>query len=215
MKTHATSVRRRSGLRLTDFARRLLTTWQRLKLPTADARVTLAVSGGADSTALFLALDELLEAKKLSLQLTVAHLDHGLREASKADALWVAKLAKELGYKSVLRRTDVKKRATTRGENLEQAARLARYKFLEQAARNTGSLLVLTAHTLDDQAETILLRLMRGSAAEGLSGMRSVRPLDSVSKIQLARPLLSWARHTDAENYCRLRKVDFRYGRNE
>jgi len=197
-------------MRLTDFASRLFTTWQRLKLPTSNERVILAVSGGADSTALFLALDELLKTKKLSLQLTVAHLDHGLRRASKEDALWVAGLAKELGYESVSRRTDVKKRATRSGDNLEQAARRSRYEFLEKAAKNAGSLLVLTAHTLDDQAETIMLRLLRGSAAEGLSGIGEVRSLGSILEIQLARPLLSWARHADAESYCRLRKVDFR-----
>lgn len=197
-------------MRLTDFAGRLFKTWQRLKLPSSDERIVVAVSGGADSTALFLALDELLRAKSLSLRLTVAHLDHGLRKASKGDALWVAGLAKELGYESVSRRTDVKKRATKSGDNLEQAARRFRYEFLAKTAEKAGSLLVLTAHTLDDQAETIMLRLLRGSAAEGLSGIREVRSLDSVSEIQLARPLLSWARHADAEGYCRLRKVNFR-----
>ncbi len=197
-------------MRLTDFASRLFTTWQRLKLPTSNEHVILAVSGGADSTALFLALDELLKTKKLRLQLTVAHLDHALRKASKEDALWVAALAKELGYESVSRRTDVKKRAIRSEDNLEQAARRSRYEFLEKTAENAGSRLVLTAHTLDDQAETIMLRLLRGSAAEGLSGIGEVRSLGSISAIQLVRPFLSWARHADAESYCRLRRVDFR-----
>ena len=210
MKTQATKGRRQPFVRITDFASRLYKTWQRLKLPTSNERAILAVSGGADSTALFLALDELLKKKKLRLQLTVAHLDHGLRKTSKEDALWVASLAKELGYGSVSRRTDVKKRATRSGDNLEQAARRSRYEFLEKTAEKAGSLLVLTAHTLDDQAETIMLRLLRGSAAEGLSGIAEVRSLGSNSGIQLARPLLSWARHADAESYCRLRQVDFR-----
>ncbi|MGI9166143.1 MAG: tRNA lysidine(34) synthetase TilS [Pyrinomonadaceae bacterium] len=210
MKTQATKRRRQSLVRITDFASRLFTTWQRLKLPTSNEHVILAVSGGADSTALFLALDELLKTKKLRLQLTVAHLDHALRKASKEDALWVAGLARERGYESVSRRLNVKKRAIRSGDNLEQAARRSRYQFLEKTAENAGSLLVLTAHTLDDQAETIMLRLLRGSAAEGLSGIGEVRSLGPVSEIQLARPLLSWARHADAESYCRLRMVDFR-----
>jgi len=69
---------------------------------------------------------------------------------------------------------------------------------------------VLTAHTLDDQAETIMLRLLRGSAAEGLSGMRDVRLLGPASEIHLARPLLSWARRADTVSYCGLRQVEFR-----
>ena len=195
---------------LTGFARRLLAAWKGHKLPTTNARVILAASGGADSTALLLALDELIKANKLSLTLIVAHLDHSLRKVSKKDALWVANLAKGLGYECVQRRTDVKKRAIKTGDNLEQAARRARYEFLKQTANEKHSLLVLTAHTLDDQAETILLRLLRGSAAEGLSGIEPLRLLDSKSRIQLARPLLSWARRIDTENYCRGRKVDFR-----
>ncbi len=82
--------------------------------------------------------------------------------------------------------------------------------FSREPRNGNHSLLVVTAHTLDDQAETILLRLLRGSAAEGLSGIEPVRLIDSKSSIQLARPLLSWARRTETENYCRLRKVEFR-----
>ena len=170
----------------------------------------LAVSGGADSTALLLALDELVKAKKLSLTLTVAHLDHSLRKISREDASWVENLANELGHEFVKRRTDVKKLAARSGDNLEQAARRVRYEFLKKTAKENHSLLVVTAHTLDDQAETILLRLLRGSAAEGLSGIEPVRLIDPKSSIQLARPLLSWARRSETENYCRLRKVEFR-----
>ncbi|MGH9967871.1 MAG: tRNA lysidine(34) synthetase TilS [Pyrinomonadaceae bacterium] len=196
--------------RVSDFATRLFTTWRALRLPTANARVILAASGGADSTALLLALDELIRAKKLLLTPTVAHLDHGLRKVSKDDALWLENLVRELGFDWAKRRTDVKKRAAKTGDNLEQAARRARYEYLKKTAKEKHSFLILTAHTLDDQAETILLRLLRGSAAEGLSGIEAVRQLDSHSRIQLARPLLGWARRLDAETYCRLRKVEFR-----
>ncbi len=195
---------------ISDFAGRLLRSWDFLKLSTSYTQVIVAVSGGADSTALLLALDELVNAKKLSLTLLVAHLDHSLRKASREDAVWVQNLASELGHEFVKRRTDVKKRAARSGDNLEQSARRARYGFLKKIAKENHSLLVVTAHTLDDQAETILLRLLRGSAAEGLSGIEPVRFIDSKSSIQLARPLLSWARRADAENYCRLRKVEFR-----
>jgi tRNA(Ile)-lysidine synthase len=193
---------------VSDFARRLLHSWLSLKLPTTT-RVILAVSGGADSTALLLALDELVKAERLSLSLTVAHLDHGLRKASRDEAVWVENLTHALGHECVKRRTNVKKSATRSGDNLEQAARRVRYEFLRKTAREIQSPLVVTAHTLDDQAETILLRLLRGSAAEGLSGIEPVRLMDSKSSIQLARPMLSWARRSDTENYCRLRNVEF------
>lgn len=159
---------------------------------------------------MLLALDELVKGKKLSLSLTVAHLDHGLREISREDATWAENLAIHLGHAFVKRRTDVGKLAARSGDNLEQAARRVRYEFLKKTAKESRSLLVVTAHTLDDQAETILLRLLRGSAAEGLSGIEPVRLIDSKSPIQLARPLLSWARRSETENYCRMRKVEFR-----
>ncbi len=201
---------RKSRASISDFASRLLSAWRNLRLPAESTPVIVAVSGGADSTSLLLGLDELIKAGKLPVDLTVAHLDHGLRKASRADAIWVKQLALGLGYECATRRIDTGKRAARTGDNLEQAARRARYEFLERTAREKVSNLIVTAHTLDDQAETVLLRLLRGSAAEGLSGIEPVRPLAHGSRIQLARPLLSWARRVDCEAYCRKRNVDFR-----
>jgi tRNA(Ile)-lysidine synthase len=191
------------------FAGQLLRSWKALGLDSSEAPVIVAVSGGADSTALLLGLDELVKTGKLPLTLTVAHLDHSLRKTSRQDAIWVQNLAAGLGHKFVKRRTDARKRAATNGDNLEQASRILRYRFLKRTAKENQSLLVVTAHTLDDQAETVLLRLLRGSSAEGLSGIASVRSIESKSPIQLARPLLGWARRVHTEEYCRLRKVDF------
>jgi len=201
---------RKSRPSVSDFASRLLAAWRNLKLPAAGAPVIVAVSGGADSTSLLLAIDELIRAGKISVSPIVTHLDHGLRKASRDDASWVEHLARDLGYDFVTRRIDTKKRAARTGDNLEQAARRARYEFLGTTARKKESKLILTAHTLDDQAETVLLRLLRGSAAEGLSGIEPVRTLEHGSQIQLARPLLSWARRIDCEAYCRKLNVDFR-----
>lgn len=194
--------------RLSTFANNLLAGWQNLELPVSEASVVVAVSGGADSTALLLGLDELINKQKLGLKLTVAHLDHGLRDESKTEARWVSQLAKELGYDVATTKVDLKKTASK--GNLEQAARSARYEFLLKTAKKRKAKLVLTAHTLDDQAETILMRLLRGSAAEGLSGMPAVREIDRGSDVRVARPLLSWARRSDTEDYCKLRQIDFR-----
>lgn len=215
-----TNANRRLALKakLSTFAANLLAEWQRLDLPVADASVVGAVSGGADSAALLLAFDELVKSGKLRLKLIVAHLDHGLRKESRQDAEWVSLLAQSLGHEVVTARASLKsgikkshKTGASKPEpNLEQAARNARYAFLHQTAMKQDSALVLTGHTLDDQAETILLRLLRGSAAEGLSGILPVRFLTPNSDLQLVRPLLSWARRSETEEYCRLRQVDFR-----
>jgi len=192
----------------------LLIEWRKLKLPLADETIVVGVSGGADSTALLLALQELKSAGKLSVKICVAHLDHKLRNTSAEDARWVADLAARLGYESVTGRAKVAELARANSDNLEQAARKARYAFLERTAKRKSAKYVLTAHTMDDQAETVLLRLMRGSAGSGLGGMDAVRPLGSSSSlksgtsIKLVRPLL-WARRSDTENYCRLRKTPF------
>lgn len=197
--------------KLSSFARRLLLEWQRLNAPTKEARVVVAVSGGADSTALLLALDELTKTKRLALKLTVAHLNHGLRgEAGRADALWVAALARQLDCELKQGSAQVKQRARETSDNLEQAARRARYEFLGTAARECGAQIVLTAHTIDDQAETLLLRLLRGSGMDGLGGMQPVRALEAGSEVLLIRPLLSWASRAATEEYCRERNVEFR-----
>jgi tRNA(Ile)-lysidine synthase len=207
--TRASSPRTHRGVRLTAFARSLRQEWRRLGLPAANARVVVAVSGGADSVALLLSISELIQSKKLKLKLFVAHLDHGLRTVSRADARWVKALAKRLGHESLARRVDVKALAAGSGDNLEQAARRARYKFLAKIAKEKRAVVVLTAHTMDDQAETVVLNLLRGSGMDGLSGMDPARRLGAGSEIILARPLLGWARRRDTESYCRSREVEF------
>lgn len=183
----------------------LLAEWRKLRLPMSDETVVVAVSGGADSTALLLAIEELKTQKKLYPEVCVAHLDHRLRKSSAKDAKWVADLAARLGFKSVIGRAKV---VDETNDNLEQAAREARYTFLERTAKRVSANYVLTAHTMDDQAETVLLRLMRGSASLGLGGMEALRPLAKNSSIKLVRPLL-WARRSETEDYCRFRKIRF------
>jgi tRNA(Ile)-lysidine synthase len=160
------------------FARRLLTEWRRRGWAVRGEGVVVGVSGGADSTALLLALEELKAAGLLEVSLTAAHLDHGLRgERGAEDARWVEGFARAHGFEAVLGRAEVGELARAGRDNLEQAARRARYEFLAEVARGRGAGAVLVAHTLDDQAETVLLRLLRGSGAEGLGGMRAERAL--------------------------------------
>lgn len=209
-KPLSTKPRLPARAKVSAFARQLLREWRRLELP-EQATIVVAVSGGADSVALLLAIDELVKSKKVSLVAIVAHLNHQLRgEASNADARWVASLAKRLRCRSVQASVDVEKRAATSGDNLEQAARRARYDFLKRVANKNRAAVILTGHTIDDQAETVLLNLLRGSGADGLGGIEPVRPLEPGGEFILARPLVTWATHADTENYCRQRSIDFR-----
>ena len=209
--TESETIRDGGRRRTNTFARRLLAEWRRLELPlAAPGRVVLAVSGGTDSTALLLACEELSRAGRLAVDIPVAHLDHGLRgESGGRDALWVEEVARGIGFECVVGRARVGERAAATGDNLEQAARRARYEFLAETARSRGACAVVTAHTLDDQAETVLLRLLRGSGADGLGGMSAVRRLgEEDESLLLARPLLRWARRADTEKYCRARGVE-------
>ena len=129
-------------------------------------RVLVAASGGADSTALALAL------KELGCGIGLAHVHHGIRgQAADGDARFVKALAKKLGAPFFLGTFDVPGEAKRSGESLEMAARRLRRDFLEETARREGYGYVATGHTADDQAETILMRIARGTGIGGLAGI--------------------------------------------
>jgi tRNA(Ile)-lysidine synthetase-like protein len=150
----------------------------RLKIPDGAA-ILLAVSGGPDSTALLHGTVQAAPARRW--RLTAAHLDHGLREESADEAHIVAAACTALGIKCELRRVDVRAVARQEHRSVEDAGRQARYRFLEEVAAPSEAL-IATAHTADDAAETVLLRLVRGTGLHGLRGIperrgRIVRPL--------------------------------------
>jgi tRNA(Ile)-lysidine synthase len=145
----------------------------------------VAVSGGADSVALLCAL----ASDPPFGGLIVAHLNHQLREtACDADAAFVSALYPSLPHH--VESIDV--RVFAEGENLEATARRVRYDFLARVARSTGAGWVATGHTLDDQAETILHRLIRGTGLRGLRGIAGAREL--TPEVRLVRPLLTVSR---------------------
>lgn len=162
-----------------------------------DVTVLLAVSGGADSTALLRAMVVLKTGGPGSL--AVAHYNHGLRGAdSEADEAFVVALCRELGVPCQVGRAPQDRLATECPDGLESAARQARYDFLRRAADRLGARYVVTAHTADDQAETILHRILRGTGIAGLSGIARARPLGEAAT--LIRPLLGF-RRADLETY--------------
>ena len=163
----------------------------------------VAVSGGPDSSCL---LDILVRLKdELGITLHVAHLDHQLRGAeSRADAQYVAELAQRLGVPATIERRDVKAYQAEQHLSLEEAAREVRYRFLADTASATGASRVAVGHTLDDQAETILMHLVRGTGTRGLRGLKSCTvwqlPLGG-KRLTVVRPLLEFYRQETAD-YC-------------
>jgi len=149
--------------------------------------LVLAVSGGPDSTALMWLAARWQKSLKRKPELIAVTVDHALRPESAREAASVKRLAKALG---VAHRTMVwKGRKPATG--LQQAARQARYALLAEAAQKAGASYVLTAHTRDDQAETVLIRMSRGSGLTGLAAMAQVSRLpNGAGQITLARPLL-------------------------
>ncbi len=144
-------------------------------------RVLVAVSGGPDSMVLLRILADLRAV--LGIDLAVGHVDHGLRTASQRDAAFVAAQAAALALPCFSRCVDVRERARQTGASIETAAREARYEALREAAVEAGADRIATGHTATDQAETVLMRLMRGTGPLGLTGIEAstahgiVRPL--------------------------------------
>jgi tRNA(Ile)-lysidine synthase len=148
----------------------------------------LAVSGGPDSTALMLLAARWRDLRKRAPALIAVTVDHGLRKEAKQEAAAVAKLARKLKVAHRTLRWAGKKPKS----GIQQAARMARYRLLAQAAREAGAHHILTAHTRDDQAETVLIRMARGSGITGLGAMARVSalPAGDDGLLKLVRPLL-------------------------
>ena len=185
-----------------SLADRVLRTVRRHRLFDRGARVVVALSGGADSVALLHVLRE-LEPGGFVTVAGVAHFNHQLRgDAADADEAFCRALAARLGLPIEVGRADVRSLAREQRRSVEDAARAARYAFLAEAADRLRAEVVAIAQTRDDQAETFLLRLLRGAGPRGLTGIhpragRSVRPLIDISRAEL-------------RSYVAERELDFR-----
>ena len=161
----------------------------------------VAVSGGADSVCLLRILARL--AEEFRLRLTVAHLNHGLRGAeSEGEEAFVRHLSDEMGIAFISRRVDVDSLRRGKGRSLEEIGREERYRFLDETAKRCVAGKIATGHHRDDQAETLLIHLLRGSGPEGLRGILPIR--DG----RLIRPLLDVGR-TEILEYLRQERVPF------
>ena len=181
------------------FKARVKETIQKYGMFSSGDGVLVAVSGGPDSVALLHLLSGLKE--ELGLRLEVAHLQHGIRgEDARQDALFVARMAEKLALPFHIKNVDLPGMRREKGKgNLEAMAREERYRFFVTAAEERAICRVATAHTRDDQVETLLMWLLRGSGRRGLGGMPPVHRLSSTKDAalggcSLVRPLIEVSR---------------------
>lgn len=174
------------------------------KLLQLEARYVLAVSGGADSLALADAALEVFNAVKGNL--LICHVEHGIRGAEAlADAELVRRFCAERGAEFLCCHVDALAYAKEQGLSLEDAARRLRYAKLNEACADFGACAVVTAHQADDQAETVLWKLLRGAGTDGLSGMQKVA---IQGELTILRPLLDLTR-ADIEAYCQAKGLQY------
>lgn len=200
-------------MRRAEFAARV---WSKLvaferahALLPPGGRVLAAVSGGPDSVCLahWLAV----QARRKDLKIRLLHVHHGLRgRAADRDAAFVEALGARLGLPVSVAYADVRALARARGLGLEEAGRKERYRRLAALARRGGFSAVATGHQLDDQAETVLLHLLRGSSLEGLGGISPKR--DFLPGVSLIRPLLALTRE-EVRTYLEVHELDSRRDR--
>lgn len=167
-----------------DFDKRIYMLWSQRPFDSSSL-VLIGLSGGIDSVVLahYLLNQQLHPRDKI----VMVHVNHGLRATAIAEEAFVANLAAEWGVKFVNKHTDVKHIQKVEKRTVEEAARVGRYRALAEAADEYGSNVVLVAHHADDQVETILMNLLRGSGLSGLTGMEVVTQLD---ELVVFRPFL-------------------------
>ncbi|MEE8419225.1 MAG: tRNA lysidine(34) synthetase TilS [Dehalococcoidales bacterium] len=177
------------------------------KLVSGQRRLLVAVSGGPDSVCLLHILAGLSE--ELGITLQAAHLDHQLRgPESEEDALYVSRLSGQLGVPVTIQARDVKKYRFQHRMTLEEAAREVRYSFLAEVAGSIGADCVATGHTANDNAETILMHLIRGAGTLGLTGLQPRSQWRSPeNSLTIIRPFLPVSRQ-ETEDYCNKYKLE-------
>ncbi len=187
------------ALGMSDLLHRVEAYIEKERLLTSGDGVVVALSGGPDSMTLFDLLGRLASTWRLTIY--IAHLNHQLRPNADSDAAFVKQIAQS--YPVYIQKEDVARRAKEKKQSLEAAARDARRAFLETIRRKTGASRIALGHTKSDQAETVLMRLIRGAGLTGLGGMRPI------SQACWIRPLLLFVR-SEIEYYVRARNLPVR-----
>lgn len=181
---------------LSPEAQKLLAIIEKKQLVPEGSKCLMGISGGSDSAAMLHLFCEL--RPRLNLKLAAAHIDHNLRETSKRDRLFTEKLCADNNVELRVLSANVKEKAYSEKISLEEAGRIVRYEFFRKVFKELSCELLFTAHTADDQAETVLMRIISGTGINGLKGVAAKR-----SKV-IVRPLLHFSRE-ELRDYLRSR----------
>lgn len=178
--------------------------------PVRDEVFVVGVSGGPDSVALAHLLDELNRAEGRGWRIHLAHLNHMLRgKQADEDAAFVAALSKSKSWAVTIEERPIEELARESDMTLEEVARNERYAFFERVLQATGGTVAATAHHADDNAETILHRILRGTGLRGLAGIPVTRALRDAAPFRLIRPMLG-IRRSEIMTYLRENNIEYR-----
>lgn len=181
---------------------KVLTTIQKYNLIQRNDKVVVGVSGGPDSMTLLNVLNEL--KKELDIQIYVAHINHMLREEADSETRYVQDFCQKIGAECYIKKIHIEEEAKTQKIGTELAGRNARYSFFEYVAQKVGANKIATAHNANDNAETVLMNLMRGSGISGLKGIEKIR------EGKFIRPIIECTRK-EIEAYCEEKKLNPKY----
>ncbi len=174
---------------------KVLKTIKKYNLIESKDKVVVGVSGGPDSMTLLNILLEIKKEKIIDFDLCVCHINHMIREEAISDEEFVKSFCKENNIECFVKRIEIEKIAKENKQGTEETGRIERYKFFEEIRKKTLSNKIATAHTANDNAETVLMNIIRGSSLQGLRGIEPKRD-------NLVRPLIECIRY-EIEDYCK------------
>lgn len=180
------------------FKENILKTIKKYNLIQNGDKIIVGLSGGPDSISLINVLDEIRKDETMGIKfdLIVAHINHNIREEAKSDEDYVVKYCKEKNIEVYVLSIDINKKAKEERKGTEETGRNVRYEFFEEILIKTKSNKIATAHTANDNAETVLMNIIRGSGTSGLKGIRPIRD------DKFIRPLIETTRE-EIEEYCK------------
>lgn len=182
---------------------KILNTIKKYNLINDNDKIVLGVSGGPDSITMLNVLNNLKNTGKINFEICVAHINHGLRENAILDQEYVYKYCEKIGIKCFILNTNIKEIAEKEKRGLEETGRKIRYEFFDEILEKTNSNKIAIAHNLNDNIETIIMNIIRGS---GLSGLKGIEPING----KYIRPLIECERY-EIEEYCENEKLNPRH----
>ena len=180
--------------------KKVLETIKKYNLIENGDKVVVAVSGGPDSITMLDILNEIKNEKIIDFEISVAHINHMIREEAKSDELYVKNYCEEKNIDFYSKSIDVLKLANNNKTGTEEMGRIVRYKFFDEVLEKTGSNKVSIAHNKNDKAETMIMNILRGS---GISGLKGIEP----KRGKYIRPLIECERY-EIENYCKEKNLN-------